>query len=236
MLVTSARADACGPWLWGMFLTTSNTASTDYHALGGKKLRYEQIFGLEQATSNTAHDVQRLTPVHTDAGPAILTRAAQSHASLPVVVRVRDAIYELRRLSGLTWEDLADLLSVTRRSLHLWANGGPINTPNERHVRDLLMALRVLDRGTARENRSLILMPGSAGGTFADLLRARRFEEAIELAGRGRGRPLSQVADAGANLSRPPKLSVADMLGTSAERVHTDEGRVLPSRWRRPRL
>ena len=37
-------------------------------------------------------------------------------------------IFELRRLTGFTWDELALLLSVTRRSLHLWANGGPIMT------------------------------------------------------------------------------------------------------------
>ena len=76
---------------------------------------------------------------------------------------------------------------MTRRSLHLWANGGPINTPNEKRVRDLLVTMRKLDRGTARENRSLLIAPQPGGGAFSDLLRSKKFEEALALAGQGPG-------------------------------------------------
>jgi len=78
---------------------------------------------------------------------------------------------------------------VTRRTLHLWANGGPINTLNERHVRDLLVAIRELDRGTARENRALLLAPLRDGdSTVGDLLQGRHFADVLRLVGRGRGR------------------------------------------------
>ncbi len=241
LLATRTCSDAAiayGPWLWGMpasaFVTTSNTARADCHAPGEKWLRFEQIFDLEQSTSNTAPDVQQASRAHTNAGPTILARVMPGNAGLPGGFRAREAIHELRRLSGLTWEDMADLLSVTRRSLHLWANGGAINTPNEKHVRDLLMALRTLDRGAARENRSLLLAPRAEGGALADLLRDRRFEDAIALAGHGRGRPVSVAGDVSATVPRPTKLSVADMLGTSAERVHTDKGGALPPRRHRP--
>ena len=240
---TSTRSDtafAYGSWLWGVptlaSLTTSNTASAEYQAYVGEWPEYLQILGREQATSNTVHDLPRTSQAHTNAGPTIATRAVEDHATLPIGFRAREAIYELRRLSGLTWEDLADLLAVTRRSLHLWANGGPISTPNEKHVRGLLMVLRTLDRGTARENRSLMLAPRSEGGTFADLLRDQRFEEAVALAGRGRGRPASMVADVSGAVTRPSKRSVADSLGTSTERVHTEDGHALPSRRRPPRV
>jgi hypothetical protein len=125
-------------------------------------------------------------------------------------------------------------LSVTRRSLHLWASGGRINTLNERHVRNLLMAMRELDRGTARENRALLLAPLQDGDTtVGDLLRNRHFADALKLVGRGRGRAVPPPV-AGEALWRPEKLSVADRLGTSADRIHTDEGRALPRR-RAPR-
>ena len=132
-------------------------------------------------------------------------------------------------MSSLTWEELATLLSVTRRSLHLWANGGPINTLNERHVRDLLVTMRELDRGTARENRALLLAPLRDGDiTLGDLLRGRHFSDALALVGRGRGRSVPSVTQGA--MWRPEKLSVADMLGTNADRVKTDEGRALPPR------
>jgi hypothetical protein len=189
----------------------------------------------ELHTTNTIPNASRRPIVHTDAGPAVPQHKKASEA--PAIVqsfRARDGIFELRRLTGFTWDDLADLLSVTRRSLHLWANGGPINTPNEKRVRDLLVTMRKLDRGTARENRSLLIAPQPDGGVFSDLLRRQRFEEALVLAGQGRGRAVSM--DSSANKKRATKLSVADMLGSSADRIHSDKGGSLPPRRGRRRL
>lgn len=184
-----------------------------------------------QDTSNTAPEACPEPYEHTDVGPVRLKRVlAEVMAAAPTSFMARDGIFELRRLTGLTWEELAALLSVTRRSLHLWANGGAINTVNERHVRDLLAAMRELDRGTARENRALLLAPLSeAGSTVSDLLRGRHFADALKLVGRGRGRaaPPSVTGEA---LWKPERLSVADRLGTSDERIHTDGGRALPRR------
>jgi hypothetical protein len=183
----------------------------------------------QQNTSNTAPGPHREPCPYTDVGfAAFKPERVTGIAAAPRSFRARDAIFELRRLSGLTWEELASLLSVTRRSLHLWANGGPINSPNENHVRDLLTVMRELDRGTARENRGLLLAPLRDGGVVGDLLRGQHFEEAIALVGRGRGRPISpEIREA---VAKPAKLSVADMLGTSGDRIHTDEGVALPPR------
>lgn len=182
-------------------------------------------------TSNTAPEACREPYEHTGVGWGVFgPQTAPVIASAPPGFRARDAVFELRRLTGLTWEELATLLSVTRRSLHLWANGGPINTPNEKHVRDLLVAVRELDRGTARENRALLLAPlQGGGGTVGDLLRHRSFGDALKLVGPGRGRALPPPATDEASW-KPEKLSVADRLGTSAERIHTGGGRSLPRR------
>ena len=184
-----------------------------------------------QDTSNTVPEACREPYEHTGVGPVRFKRVlAEALAGAPVSFRARDAIFELRRLTGLTWEELAALLSVARRSLHLWANGGAINTVNERHVRDLLMAMRELDRGTARENRALLLAPLRDGDiTIGDLLRGQDFSGAVALVGRGRGRVILPPVTR-ETLWKPEKLSVADRLGTSADHIHTDEGRSLPRR------
>jgi hypothetical protein len=181
-------------------------------------------------TTNTIVTASRATIVQTNAGPPMSQHKKASET--PTIIpgfRARDGIFELRRLSGFTWDELAGLLSVTRRSLHLWANGGPINTSNEKRVRDLLVAMRKLDRGTARENRGLLIAPQPGGGAFSDLLRSQRFEEALALAGRGRGRAVSMELPANKRRSAA-KPSVAEMLGSSADRIHSDKGGSLPPR------
>jgi hypothetical protein len=219
-------------WLYGMATNTAAAVACRYRVPGNvlQILEWPPASRGEQDTSNTVRERCREPYEHTGVGLVVFKRpVVAAIADALHGFRARDAIFELKRLSGLTWEELAAFLSVTRRSLHLWANGGSINTLNERHVRDLLMAMRELDRGTAQENRALLLAPLQGGDvTVGDLLRSRQFGDAVTLVGRGRGRPTPSVPRE--TLWKPEKLSVADMLGTSADRIHTDEGRALPPR------
>lgn len=238
-LETRSYAGAIFPFLAGLFPAPSMTTSV---TLAGVPARAESpqiflvMFSREANTSNTAPEMPPATLLHTDAGPVTTKQrpAEVGRVAEPRGDRPRDAIIELRRLTGLPWETLADLLSATRRSLHLWVNGRPMNTPNERRVRNLLGAMRAIDRGTARENRSLLLTRQPDGTTLEDLLREQRFEEILKLAGRGHGRP-APAKTLGADVpARGYGPSLADMLGTSAERVHRDSEVALPPR-RRPR-
>jgi len=216
--------------LWGMATNTEVV-----HRYEPPPRKVVAIWGhwsaVVQDTSNTAPEACPEPYEHTSVGGAVFKpHVVPAIASAPPGFRARDAIFELKRLTGLTWEELATLLSVTRRSLHLWANGGPINALNERHVRDLLMAMHELDRGTARENRALLLAPlQDADSTVGDLLQGRHFADALKLVGRGRGRAVPPPVT-GEAVWKAEKLSVADRLGTSADRIHTDEGRALPPR------
>lgn len=58
------------------------------------------------------------------------TRLNPSSASVVVATRLEDidfsvsqSLGEIRKSSGLTWEQLSAVLEVTRRTLHSWANG-----------------------------------------------------------------------------------------------------------------
>ena len=58
---------------------------------------------------------------------------------------VRDTPYELgelRRLTGLTWDALARVFGVSRRAVHLWANGGRMKDANARQLAGLLAQAR----------------------------------------------------------------------------------------------
>ncbi len=228
-LTSNTSWEPCPPFKTSPFFLpppSEPTMARDFWGLD----RFQAAYSGERNTTSTIQSAfLRYQIAQTDAGPAMPQRRKAPEASALVPgFRARDAIFELRRLTGFTWDDLANLLSVTRRSLHLWANGGPINTPNEKRVRDFLVAMRKLDRGTARENRSLLIAPQPEGGVISDLLRSQRFDEALALVGRGRGRPVS--TDTSANRRRATKLSVADMLGSSADRIHSDKGGSLPPR------
>ncbi|HPC83103.1 MAG TPA: helix-turn-helix transcriptional regulator [Thermoanaerobaculaceae bacterium] len=140
------------------------------------------------------------------------------------------AIMELRRLSGLTWEQLATLFNVARRSLHFWASGKPVNAPNEERLRRVLAVVRKADRGFASKNRAMLLEDRDGVVPF-DLLARGKYETFIELVGTGPGRrelklaPLSPEA-LEARKPQPPE----ELVGALQDRVHVDVGRARPGR------
>ena len=90
-----------------------------------------------------------------------------------------EAIMEIRRRSGLTWQELGELFDVSRRSIHHWANGKPVSAGNDRTIRRMLAAIRYLDRGSQRDTRALLLSVDQATGVSPlDLLQAGRFDDA----------------------------------------------------------
>jgi transcriptional regulator with XRE-family HTH domain len=97
-------------------------------------------------------------------------RASESTAS---------AILEIRRLSGLTWDELADVFDVSRRSVHHWASGKPVNAEHDQALRGALTALRHLDRGDPAATRALLLTSDREGNSLLDLLKSGSYEEAV---------------------------------------------------------
>jgi len=140
------------------------------------------------------------------------------------------AIMELRRLSGLTWEHLATLFDVARRTLHFWASGKPVNAPNEERLRRVLAVVRKADRGFAAKNRAMLLEDRDGVVPF-DLLARGEYERFIELVTPGPGRrelklrPLSPEALE----ARKPQLP-EELVGVLQDRVHVGVGRARPGR------
>ena len=91
-----------------------------------------------------------------------------------------EAIMEIRRRSGLTWEGVGDLFDVSRRSVHHWANGKPVTAGHDRTIRSMLAAIRYLDRGDRTSTRALLLTVDPATQVSPlDLLKDGRFDEAM---------------------------------------------------------
>lgn len=98
------------------------------------------------------------------------------------------AIAELRRLSGLNWDQLASLFDVNRRSLHFWASGKAMNTRNEEHLQRMLAVVRKADRGSASANRTALLAVAADGSTPVALLAQRKYEQVSTRLGIGSAR------------------------------------------------
>ncbi|WP_420442276.1 XRE family transcriptional regulator [Candidatus Palauibacter sp.] len=147
----------------------------------------------------------------------------------------RKAVSELRRISGLTWEQLAGLFGVSRRSVHFWASGKPLNATNHERLMRVLDVVRDADRGTARSTRAALL--DARGGTSPfEMLADQQFLEAHLALGRGRTRlmpaltPLSEAAQT----ARKP-LSPDQLYDAKGDRVHREPGRARAARTARGR-
>jgi len=137
------------------------------------------------------------------------------------------AIMELRRLSGLTWEQLSTLFGVARRSLHFWASGKPVNAQNEERLRRILAAVRRADRGLAAKNRALLLEDRDGIVPF-DLLAHGDYDAFNEVVGAGSGRSEPKLAplSSEALVARKPP-SPEDLVEAIHDRIHTEKGKLL---------
>ena len=137
----------------------------------------------------------------------------------------RRAVSELRRISGLTWYQLGQLLGVSRRSVHYWASGKPLNAENEERLMRVLAIVRAADRGSARGTRAVLLDAGG-GATPFEMLAAMRFDDARRALGRGRTRrvPALTGLSAEAKAARKP-LPPEELYDARSEHVHRDLGR-----------
>lgn len=142
------------------------------------------------------------------------------------------ALSELRKLSGLTWEQLAKIFNVSRRSLHFWASGQPISRFNEESLHRLLGTLRYIDRGSADTNRrALLLSPCKNGQLPFDLLVTGRYEDVKKMLGCGNAPEqvkLVPIDDHERVLRRPQKPN--ELIDAFQEPVHKNVGHSRPVR------
>jgi DNA-binding transcriptional regulator YiaG len=157
--------------------------------------------------------------------------------SLPSLTETSQAtINELKQLSGLTWEQLAKIFNVSRRSLHFWASGKPLSPFNEEHLRRLLGTLRYINRGSSDMNRSALLHPQQGSVIPLDLLIEGKYEEVKRLLGAGttveksKLKPLSPEAIA-SRLPPPPE----DLVGALQDTIHREVGKSRPAKTTRSR-
>lgn len=136
------------------------------------------------------------------------------------------AIGELRRRSGLTWEQLARMFRVTRRSIHLWASGKPMSVTDKVRLGRLLTVIRRIDRGTASETRMALVTDLPEGVTPFDLLLDDAFDEVTERLGPrpAPARPTLSPLDFSA-MAAKTTASPAELVGARHNRVHQQMGR-----------
>jgi hypothetical protein len=84
--------------------------------------------------------------------------AADSHAvAAPDVRSDQEEILWVKENSGLTWDQLGKVFGVSRRAVHLWANGGRMNEANAEVLRRFASDVATHLGGTAEQTRAALL-------------------------------------------------------------------------------
>ena len=131
---------------------------------------------LRNLHSDSATTASPKIPEHmerTCSGPHVDFRAPLEQSS-------SEAILEIRRRSGLTWEQLSELFNVSRRSIHYWAKGRPLSSLHEKNMHHTLNAIRHLDNGNQVATRSRLLSMNYGESIFS-LLANQKYEVVFRL-------------------------------------------------------
>lgn len=78
-----------------------------------------------------------------------------------------DMLEHVRLESGLTWEQIAQLFNVSRRSVHLWLAGGRMSAANEGRLVRLTQYVSAL-LGSPEVKRRQLLASAESGRSFFD--------------------------------------------------------------------
>lgn len=136
-----------------------------------------------------------------------------------------ELVQEFKRVSGLTWAQVADVFEVSSRAPFDWASGKPVNAKNHEKLASAVAVVRFIDRGASEDNRNLLLSEAVDGQTHLNLLQSSEFERVREIAGKGKGRPsFEQKLTVEAS-----KFSAPRHFGANMEAAATgDDSEILP--------
>jgi len=97
---------------------------------------------------------------------------------------IRSSVCELRRISGLSWDELGKVLGASRSTVLSWASGRPLSAPQQVRLRRVLDVIRGGSRGFAGNTRAALVSSARGIRPF-DLLAQQRFKEARKKLGPG---------------------------------------------------
>lgn len=112
------------------------------------------------------------------------------------VAQANANVFEIRRITGLAWGDLADMLNVDRRTVHNWIKGGRVRYRNQKRIADTLATLRRIDQGSAQDNLVLLRERSPRGATIFELFKRTMYQEVLRVAPSSVGvRPAASQAE-----------------------------------------
>lgn len=117
--------------------------------------------------------ITTVTPAYAAALKDVATRSRTLPAVPPALGTpparpVADVLQRLRRVSGLSWGEIAVGVGVSRRAVHHWLSGGRIADAHVARVLGLERLVALHEAGSAELTRDRLLRPGPGGRPVLD--------------------------------------------------------------------
>lgn len=115
-----------------------------------------------------------------DAGRAVSDKEVRRSIAPAEPKSAREVVIELRRVSGLTWAQLATLLNLSRQSVHSWASGKPLASEREMHLHRVADVVTAAKLETPDRTRTALITAHDGRSAF-DMLATGDYDGAREL-------------------------------------------------------
>jgi DNA-binding transcriptional regulator YiaG len=236
------QSETRDPRAWALGTSTSNGLSPEQDLDGLVSTILLFGFGFTNATAaaETAKSLrlkaQTLGQLTSASGEDILGRVA--HATVATAVSPNGdgsrRISDMRLYTGLTWEQVARLFGVSRRTVHLWASGLAMSSGHEEHLHRMFGVIEGSGLFKVQGSRAAVLFTaGPGGGCPFDMLASGKYAEAareLELRAPAVHGPQRRLPDASVFKERRP-LSPAVLVSGLPE-----SGPPMPRRTTRPQV
>lgn len=130
-----------------------------------------------------------------------------------------DKICEIRRIGGLDWDQIAEIFTVSRRSILSWVSGQPMNDADKNRLDRLYVVIRYVYRGSPGKTRLALTKPLADGNTPCDLMRKGFFGAVEYLMGPGNTRSIPRLT----SFDPAKRLGSASILPDEVVGVVNDE-------------
>lgn len=160
-------------------------------------------------------------------GPIDVFGSIGTTSGIPAVVQNRSGVFGarwLRKTADLTFEELARLLRVSRRSIHLWENGQPVSRASETAIEEAVRFLESLGDLPPAVLHGILLTPISRGTCVIDQV-LRDPKQALAAARVSQTRPHGMpVVSKAARMERAPTSPIV-LLSAVEVPVQSDSGK-----------
>jgi len=150
--------------------------------------------------------------------PAMQIQTSSGHLVAPLPHQTATDVNCLKRISGLTWDQLARMLSTSRRSVHAWASGTTMAAKNQEAVARALSTISTISRGSGTSTQAALMSPLGDGRLVLDLIADGQYDAAVEAA--------TATAAQTVEFATPKASDLLAFLDAQQEPIHKSSGKI----------